>query len=83
MFNGKLLIFDDRTGNVDEIVYNDGGWKLKPLVDSDGNATRILTGDGSKNKGQKVEWATVLKVSYMVMRNQWCPICGWGCVMDT
>ncbi len=62
LFEGKLLIFDDRSGNVDEIVRADATdtlpYKVAPLVNSDGEDVVLRTGDGTGSKGLKCEWAT-------------------------
>ncbi|KAH8054561.1 guanosine-diphosphatase [Aureococcus anophagefferens] len=63
-YGGKLVTACDRTGNVDEVVWNPapdasaGKFLIKP-VENDGKRVRVLLGDGSKNKGLKTEWSTI------------------------
>ena len=66
-YGGKLVTACDRTGNVDEIVWNpapkegsvEGSKFLIKPVEKDGARVRVLLGDGSKNKGLKTEWSTI------------------------
>ena len=60
IFDGKLLTFCDRTGNVDELVLSqDPEGKtvvtVEHLVGADGNRVSIRMGDGSKDKPLKIE----------------------------
>ena len=61
LYNDRLLTFDDRTGNVYEILSKDGGtdsFVVPRLV--------ITEGEGDTDKGMKWEWATP-KDGYLYM----------------
>eukprot|EP00931_Biecheleriopsis_adriatica_P047812 TRINITY_DN27594_c0_g1_i1.p1 TRINITY_DN27594_c0_g1~~TRINITY_DN27594_c0_g1_i1.p1 ORF type:complete len:446 (+),score=84.73 TRINITY_DN27594_c0_g1_i1:32-1339(+) len=60
VFEGKLLTACDRTGNVDELIPQDGGktFDVQPLRDTQGNAVVCHLGDGKKDKPLKAEWCT-------------------------
>lgn len=59
VFDGKLLTFDDRTGNIDELVPADGfNFTVRPFVDRAGAPMKMLMGDGTKDKPLKCEWST-------------------------
>lgn len=59
IFGGKMFTFDDRTGNMDELVPADGfSFEVKPVLGADGAPTAILMGDGgNKKKPLKCEWS--------------------------
>ena len=56
LYQNRLYTFDDRTGDVFEILNTEADGKLKPIV-----VPRfvITEGDGETDKGMKWEWATV------------------------
>lgn len=62
VFDGKLLTFCDRTGNVDEFVPKgikpEDGFEAKPLMNADGEPVRLKLGDATKDKALKTEWST-------------------------
>ena len=63
VFDGKLLTFCDRTGNIDELVLSqDEAGKtvvtVAPLVDGEGKNVSISMGDGTNGKPLKIEWTT-------------------------
>lgn len=54
VYNNRLLTFDDRTGDVFEIVNNDDGTQSEVIP-----RFVISEGEGDTDKGMKWEWATV------------------------
>ena len=52
VYQNKLLIFDDRTGNVDEIVKEGEGYALKPYLDGELEGKRDEGGRGEGGSGK-------------------------------